>query len=278
MRGMIVAAALIGGAGGAMSAPAPRTIPLERYETKQFAVAATLAGQRRRFLFDTGEGLTMISPAVAQSVGCEPWGNLAAFRMLGERLDTKRCDDIRFDIAGMTRTAPSTLVYDLGEITGKDALPLDGAIGLDLFDGQVVTLQFGASRVIVEDERSAAHRRRSATEVPLRIERFKGSGIDVFVGVETPRGKAWITLDSGNAGPTIFVAPAIAPLMGLRADTREPQPVEARIAPGVVFRGQARVFPGMIMDGNIGMQLMRAWDVTLDLKQGRAWMAPAAAR
>jgi hypothetical protein len=110
-------------------------------------------------------------------------------------------------------------------------------------------------------------------EVPIRLSRPEGAGLDVNIGVETPRGRAWMELDSGNAGPTIFVSQAIAPHLGLRADTKEPQPVAARIAPGVTFTGRARVFPGMIMDGNIGMQFMRDRDLTLDLKAGRAWLS-----
>lgn len=40
------------------------------------------------------------------------------------------------------------------------------------------------------------------------------------------------------------------------------------------LKTRARVFPGMIMDGNIGMQLVRDRVITLDLKNGRAWLAP----
>lgn len=279
MRGMmsITAAMFVAGAAATASSPV-RIIALDRYQEKQLSVVATVAGSPRRFLFDTGEGLTMISPTLARAAGCEPWGNITAFRMLGERLDTKRCDDIAFTIAGRTHRAPSTLVYDLAEIAGREAPPLDGAIGLNLFNGQTITLQFAADRVIVENDATAAKRRQAGSEVPLRIERFDGAGIDVFVGVRTQKGLAWMTLDSGNAGPTIFVSEAIAPLLKLRPDTREPQAVKATLAPNITFDGMARVFPGMIMDGNIGMQLMRQWDVTLDLKSGRAWLAPAAPR
>ena len=62
-------------------------IPLSRYGAKQFTVEAEVAGRKRTFLFDTGEGVTMVSPALAKEIGCDPWGNVTAFRMLGERLD-----------------------------------------------------------------------------------------------------------------------------------------------------------------------------------------------
>jgi hypothetical protein len=50
------------------------------------------------------------------------------------------------------------------------------------------------------------------------------------------------------------------------------------MAPGVVFTGRARVFPDMIMDGNIGMQFLGDRDLMLDLRQGRAWVAKPSGR
>ncbi len=63
-------------------------------------------------------------------------------------------------------------------------------------------------------------------------------------------------------------------MFGLNPDTREKQDVAFDIAPGVAFKGQARVFPNMTLDGDIGMQLMNDWDVTLDLAAGRGWLSP----
>jgi hypothetical protein len=268
----IGAMALVSSMTSATSA-GPSLIPMAVHNGKQFTVTATVGGQPRTFLFDTGEGTTMIGPEVARATGCEPWGNVVAFRMLGERLDTKRCDGTAFTIAGRRYRAFSTIVYDLDEIA-QDGGRLAGAIGLDLFDGKVVTLRFKARRIEVADTVPPDARR--GQEVPIRLARFSEGGIDVNIGVRTPKGLAWMELDSANAGPTIFVAPAIAPTLGLRADNKEPQPVRAEIAPGVMFVGQARVFPGMIIDGNIGMQFLNAWDLTLDLKSGRGWVAPAA--
>lgn len=251
----------------------PRVIPMALHDGKQFTVEAEIGGKVRPFLFDTGEGTTMISPEVARDTGCRPWGNTVAFRMLGERLDLKRCDGTAFKVGGVPLKAFSTIVYDLDEIA-KDGAKLAGAIGLDLFDGKTVTLQFAARRILVEESGAAPAQR--GIEVPIRLVRFSEGGIDVNIGVKTPSGIAWMELDSANAGPTIFLAPAIAPELGLKSDTKEPQRVRATIAPGVVFEGRARVFPGMIIDGNIGMQFLKAWDLTLDLKTGRGWVSPAA--
>ena len=251
----------------------PHVIALDRFQGKQFTVRAKVAGVERTMLFDTGEGVTMISPQIARDIGCRPWGNITGFRMAGERIDVPRCDNVAIELAGKRYIAPTTIVYDLAKVD-TDAATLGGAVGLDLFAGHTITIRFATGDVIVETSASAAKRVRNATEVPIRLSRpSEGAALDVNIGVDTPRGRAWMELDSGNAGPTIFVSPQIAPLLGLRADTKEAQPVTATIAPGVAFAGKARVFPDMIMDGNIGMQLMGRRDLTLDLKTGRAWIS-----
>lgn len=79
-------------------------------------------------------------------------------------------------------------------------------------------------------------------------------------------------LDTGNGGPTIFISVSMAPEFGLNPATREPQDVTIRLG-GATLKTRARVFPKMIMDGNIGMQLVRDRVITLDLKTGRAWLA-----
>jgi hypothetical protein len=239
---------------------------------KQFTVEAVIAGKTRRFLFDTGEGITMISPALAKDIGCDPWGNITAIRMTGDRLDLKRCDDVRFAIGSGQYVAPSVIVYDLAEIAGDGAPPLDGAIGLDLFAGKTITIDLQRRRVIIETPSSLKRRVADATQVPLKLVTGDAGGLDVNLGVTTPRGLAWMELDTGNAGPTIFVSEWMAPLFGLNASTREPQDVTIQLS-AAELKTRARVFPKMIMDGNIGMQLVRNRVITLDLKSGRAWLA-----
>ena len=43
----------------------------------------------------------------------------------------------------------------------------------------------------------------------------------------------------------------------------------------LVVEGHARVMDRMIMDGNIGASFLAKWNVTLNLADGRAWIAPA---
>jgi Aspartyl protease len=250
-------------------------IKLSAYQEKQFSVKAIVGGKERTFLFDTGEGITMISPQVAADLGCKPWGNIVGFRMLGERFDAPRCDDVKFDMAGTVFKVPNTVVYDLAKISGAEAPPVDGAIGLDMFAGRTITLEMFSKRLIIETEKSGKQRTKAGIEVPLRISRSEGGALDVNLGVRTDRGLLWMELDSANAGPTVFVAPAVAALLDLDAETRQPQPVKLDFGSDVTFEGKARVFPNMIIDGNIGMQFLGNRAITLDLKNSRAWVSPA---
>jgi hypothetical protein len=256
------------------AAEKPEMLKLEPYQAKQFVLTLTVGGSKRRFLFDTGEGVTMISPQVAASIGCKPWGNVTEHRMTGGRLDAPRCDNVTFTAGAGSYTIATTIVYDLARIAGKDAPVLDGAVGLDLLSGQAFTLDLDQRQIILETRQTIAQRRQEGVRVPLRVA-TDGSSIDPFLGIPTPRGLAWMELDTGNAGPTIFVSTFMARYFGLDANTRERQPVIVTVTPGWSFSGQARVFPDMIMDGNVGTQFLKGRTLTVDLKTGEAWSAPA---
>ncbi len=276
MKKLAMLGVMLGTLSAASASRTEEAIPLTLYQGKQFTVEATVAGKPRTFLFDTGEGLTMIDPVLARQAGCEPWGNVTGFRMTGDRIDTRRCDAIAFGIGSRRYVASSVMVYDLSAIAGKDTPPLSGAIGLDLFAGRTITLDLPNRQVVVETPASFKLRQRGAIDVPLRLVRGDAGGLDVNLGVTTAKGLAWMELDTGNAGPTIFVSQAMAPLFGLNPENREPQDISIRLGTAQLAT-RARVFPNMVMDGNIGMQLVRGRAITLDLKEGRAWLAQTGA-
>jgi hypothetical protein len=83
----------------ARSAAPLAAIPLEPYLRAQAVARAIVNGQSGTFLFDTGEGVSSFSPAFAEKTGCRPWGRISGFRMSGERLDNKHCDNITTRLA-----------------------------------------------------------------------------------------------------------------------------------------------------------------------------------
>ena len=257
------------------AAPAPLAIiPLETYLENDTAVHAVVAGQPGFFLFDTGGGVSSISPAFAKKIGSQPWGLITGFRMTGERLDLPHCDDVQFELAGQKLAAPQVGVLDIMKLLGSDAPPLDGTLGLDLFAGKVITI-IPRKSIVLESPGSLAARITKAKELPVRLVRDAGGvALTVDGAVRTSAGTAWMELDNGNNGG-FAVANHIAPLLGLRPNGTKQEPVQMTLANGIKAKGMA--FTGnFIMDGNIGASFLNQWIVTLDLEKGRAWLSPFA--
>jgi hypothetical protein len=238
-------------------------------------VRASVNGHERTFAFDSGEGVSMISPELAQAIGCKPWGQVTGIRMNGERIDAPHCDDITFDVAGQHLAAPSVIVFDLMKFFKPGEPRLDGSLGFDLFAGRAITFEFSGRSIVLESPASLATRVAHGTEVPIRIVRdAEGLALTVDVGVPTPEGMAWMELDSGG-GNSIIIGKHIASLFKLDPEAKGMQQVSFTLAGKIPVTAPARVMDHMIMDGNINVPFLRNWDVTLDFATGRAWVAPA---
>jgi hypothetical protein len=256
------------------SADAPDAVlALEPYRTR-WALRAVVGGQPRRYLFDTGAGLSFVSPETARAAGCTPWGRLSGFNMFGTRIDAPRCDDVAFDAGGVRLRAPVAGVVAMAALSASDA-DLDGIVGLDLFAGRAITLDLARGRLVLESDASLAARTRGATPLPIRVNReVAGRALSVFAGVPSAQGTLWMELDSGNGG-TVLVSRPVARALGLDSAVKERQTADFAVAAGVRVRTEHAYTPDMIMDGNLGMPFLRAWVVTLDLRAGRGWIAPA---
>jgi hypothetical protein len=121
-------------------AAAQTTIPLTLFMGKIPAFHASVNGHEGFFLFDTGGGISVLSPDFARFSGCAPWGQITGFRMTGQRLDMQRCDSVGLNVASAHLKTPSAGVFDIMTMAPKTAPHLDGSLGLDIFAGQVVTL------------------------------------------------------------------------------------------------------------------------------------------
>jgi hypothetical protein len=247
-------------------------LPLEPYLRAQAVVRAIVNGQSGTFLFDTGEGVSSFSPSFAEKIGCHPWGRISGFRMSGERLDNKHCDDITFDLSGQKLLAPVVSTVDIMKFLGPDVPPVDGSIGLDLFAHRTITI-IPRKAIVLESPSSLAQRIKTAREFPIRMVRdVEGIALSVDAAVRTPEGLAWMELDNGNGG-SLVVANHIAPLLGLATDLPTPQPGHFELANGIAVDGTVRT-RDLIMDGNISAQFLNKWTLTLDLEHGRAWLGP----
>ena len=268
------------GANGSNLAAAPKStlvIALTPHPggTDMMTFHATVRGHEGNFMFDTGGGISYVSPAFAQTIGCKTWGQITGFTLVGQRLDMPRCDGLSFEIEGRRFSGQTSGIFDLMKFMPPNVPRIDGSIGLDVFAANAVTLSLAQRTLIVESASSLAARTKSGKEVPVRLVREAGgAALAVYVAVPTPDGMAWMELDSGNGGANV-VGKHIAALMKLDPDKKEPQPAGFMIAGGIPVTGMARVNEKLVMDGNIGTRFLIDWNLTLDLAKGRAWLAPA---
>lgn len=258
-------------------ANAPLVIQLTPHPggTLMMTMHAKVNGQEGNFVFDTGAGVSYVSPEFAQKVGCKPWGKLTGYTLVGQRLDMQRCDGLTFDVQGQRFGASTSGVFDLMKFMPPNVPKVDGSIGLDIFEGHALTLSLASKELVVETPTSLAARAKRAKQVPIRFVREAGgAALTIFVAVPTTAGTAWMEIDCGNGGANV-IGKHLAELMKLDPNKKEPQLAHFFTAGGVPVDGMARVNDTLIMDGNIGTRFLIDWDLTLDLSKGQAWLAPA---
>jgi hypothetical protein len=194
----------------------------------------------------------------------------------GSRLDWPHCENVTVTTPAGPFTAPSALVSDINNLLEKGMPPVEGLIGLDIFADKVITLESAAQRLVLESPASLKARLANAREVPLRrVRDGQGLALTYDLGVPTPKGLAWMEIDSGNISGTMMVSTWVAPLFGLDPANREIQTVKGEVLPGIKLPEKARVVPNMIMDGLIGADFLKGWNLTIDQKAARAWLSPA---
>jgi hypothetical protein len=218
--------------------------------------------------------VTSITPQIAQRLGCSPWGHVTGFRMRGERLDLERCDGVALTLPGGTRiTVPTASVWDISKILPPNAPPLAGSLALDAFAKRALTVDLAAGMLVLETPASLAARTANATEVPVRFDRSAGGlALTPLVAVETARGRLWMELDCGSDGAVIVDRHAAA-LLHLDPAAKATQPIAMTLAGGIAVEGKALV-ADLILDGNLGVPVLRRWVMTLDLAAERLWIAP----
>ena len=251
-------------------------IKLEPYMSQALQVHAVINGQEGVFLFDTGAGVTGITPDFAKKIGCEPWGRITGFRMNGERMDTPECSGLDVALGEQHGKVEQALVLDLAAMMPKDWPHLDGMIALDAFAGKTITFSLAKREIVVESAKSLVLREREATAVPVRLVRdANGASLGVAMGIPVKQGKIWMEIDSGNTSGKILLGKHLAEQFALDAKKREAQAATVKVTDGVVVQSPALV-RDLIFDGNLGTTFLKDWDVTLDLSgNGRAWLTAA---
>lgn len=268
----------------ASAASKPIVLPLGTYaDTPLKTINGVIDGQTIPFIFDTGGGLTLVTPEAAVKLGCQPFGKVTDFRADGEQISMQRCGPVTlhlgdykvtgevgvFDLMGLIRSQ-----VERARKRGHD-VPMPpttgGLVGLSSFKNQVITLDYAHDRVIVETPESLKTRIADMRPVNLRVATHASGSTDLFVQAKADTGTLWLQLDSGNNGPT-GLAPNAIKQLGITLPKGKSKSIKLDLigfgeVPVKVIRRE------MIYDGQLGIGLFRKLILTIDLKHGQAWAA-----
>jgi hypothetical protein len=231
-------------------------------------VEVTVNGHEMPFIFDTGAGITVITPEEARDVGCTPFGQETGFRADGGRVTSSRCGPVTLDIGGY-RVDREVAEFDLLKLLGKGAPPVGGIIGLASFDGGAVTIDLAHDRVTIETRASLARRIHGMRPINVRIVRGAGGDVVPFIEARARTGTLWLEADSGNNGP-VFLAPHAQRQLGISIAEHGRQPLDL----DVIGLGPVPVTAAsrdLIYDGQLNPTFLGQVQLTVDLARGRAW-------
>jgi hypothetical protein len=243
------------------------SIRLEPYVGRLVTVVVRVGEERLRLLLDTGGGQTLVTPRVAQRLGCTPRGRSVGLRMNGERVEFRCCDAVPVEIGGRPLRASELAIWDVMSVLPKDVPPLDGVLALDRLAGQPFTLDLSGRTLTLESAASLDRRVARARRLEARVATgLSGADLTVFVhGVLGQPG--WFLFDSGNLDMT-QVAPHMLPPTAstsaglLTLDGLPPAEVPTRVR-------------DIIHDGVLAESFLRGWVWTFRLARGEVWAAPA---
>lgn len=236
-------------------------------------VNVEIGGKTYPFLFDTGGGITTISPKIAQEIGCTPFGQITGWNAGGTRLDFKRCDNVELKMGDYTTRVDMGL-YEIMTFFSPDTKEIGGIVALQTFRDHVITIDLAGNKLTVETEKSFAERIRDMKPLESRIgSQGAGAVIDLFVAANTPKGKIWMEFDTGNFG-TLQFAPHAQEMLGINFDApnraKMTKPVKIDIAGLGQIEMPARERQ-MIYDAMLNYETISKWTVTIDLRSGKMW-------
>jgi len=271
----LITLCIVGGAAFSSLRAQPDTLPLHRGPGHLRTMTVRVAGRDVEYLFDTGGGVTVISPEDSATLGCVLGGKGFGVRLTGEPLRGRNCANVNLAI-GRLASRTDAGVMDLAKLLGPGAPAVHGMISLMSFRDRLITLDLAANRLIVETPKTLAERTRRMTPIDVRLATGPNGGeLEAFIGLTARNGaKLWFEWDSENNASTL-IAPSAAALLG--ADTTNAAfDMPVQFAPGVSTTIPVRLKGDMIHDGVLSAGFLERATWSVDLEHGRMWVGPIA--
>jgi hypothetical protein len=254
--------------------PPPSPLPVEaalrRLPGGGFALGFGISGVTRELLFGAGAGLTLLTPATARELGCQPWGRFVLFDTSGSSRRLERCGDLSLEIGALPLSAPAAVLDPVP--AGLEEAGLGGIASLQTFGANAVTLDMLRGRLVVESEATLTRRVAGMRPIEARVGREAGgSALRLFLAVGTPRGSLWMLAGGGSEG-RVALAPHALELLGLAPETAPGTPLEVSLdLPGLGRLERPAVVAEGPWDGVLDSATLEQLVLSVDLRDGRAW-------
>ena len=251
----------------------PVEISLNPYVGRLVTVKAVADGDTLNLLFDTGGGETFIGPDIARRLGCTPSGRSIGFRMTGEKIESRYCQNISLEIGGVTFHHDMIGVWDINSILPENLPPLDGILSLKTFSDQPFTLDLASKSLILESEKSIGERTSAMTRLESRIANgTDGSELNVFLYGKI-EDYGWFLLDSGNLD--VVLVSRHLDFSKLNDSTSNSSTWESEFSLKNLTTASTKFrTKEIIYDGALSEEFIRKWIFSFDLSDNAVWAVP----
>ena len=254
---------------------AQTVVPLKKYVGHLKTLDVMVQDKSFSFIFDTGGGETIISPEIAEMLHRSVYGKNTGFRMLGERVEFQRCDEVTLKISGLDFHLPQVAVWDIMSILPKGFPKLDGVVSLHTFSNHKLTLDLPNHQLLIETERSFKSRIRAMTPVAAIFSTgLQGREINLLIDIPIKGKNYRFLFDTGNIDKT-KLAPQTALEMGLRYDAGAKSRLEVgkiKLQIGQKLIETEAVIENVIYDGALDFGFISQSVFTMDLPHQKVWM------
>ena len=273
-----------------LAAAAASTIPFELFRGNRVTVTSKLNGHDTRTVLDTGASITTVDKAYARSIGL-PAGQKVTARGAGGIVEAELLNNVTLEIGGMRFENATIAAMDLSEVSQQLGRPIPLIVGREFFNTTAVEFDWANQRLNLtpSDQYSPPA---AATVMPLE-RRGPFNFVKLSVAGLAPMDAL---LDLGNGGalklPSDYWSkqPVLANLRyanDMSGGVGGMHEVRFATVPTVDFAGRRfEAVPTMFgrdsqgnqpqYGANLGIGMLKQFDLTLDLGRDRIVLKPLA--
>ena len=245
-----------------------------------------VAGTRRRFILDTGIGVSLISETLCAELQCTITDSFQGKRMSGQVVDVKLAQIGAMSLAGHRQEQSTVGVIDMDRFIPK-SVKIDGFLSLNFFENTPFTLDYNSQTLTVETDSSMKDIANVGHELTINVTR-DGPSLSVFMPMSVASKKLRLEVDTGSASLILHERYAEALKVDLGGDkvrrvegqdetnnsytryfAQVAGPVYAFDLPQITQENLQIMFQDIIYDGLVGKSFLSQFRVTFDLPARR---------